>query len=228
MRMKITYYGHSCFSVEAAGKHLLFDPFITGNDLAKHINVDDIKADYILISHGHFDHILDVEVIANRTGALVLGSWELYNYFTKLGLKNVHPINPGGKFEFDFGTLKAVIAQHSSSFQDGSYAGVASGFVIKTEEGNFYYSGDTGLTLDMTLIPKWANLNFAVFPIGDGLTMGVDDAIEAAHFVKTNRVLGVHYDTFGFIKIDKSEAVKKFEEAGLTLLLPEIGADIDV
>jgi L-ascorbate metabolism protein UlaG (beta-lactamase superfamily) len=226
--MKITYYGHSCFSVLAGDKHLLFDPYITGNDLAKHININDIKADYIFVSHGHFDHMLDVVAIANNTGATVVGGFELYDYFSKQGVKNTQPLNPGGKIELDFGTAKAVIAQHSSSFPDGSYAGVATGFVLKTGDGNFYYSGDTALTLDMTLIPKFADLDFAVFPIGDVLTMGVDEAIEAAQFVKTTKVLGVHYDTFGFIKIDKVEAIKEFGNAGLTLHLPGIGDSIDI
>lgn len=226
--MKITYYGHSCFSVVAGGKHILFDPFISGNELAKDINIDDIKADYIFVSHGHFDHMLDAIAIAKRTGAMIVGIWELYGYFTKEGVENVHPLNPGGKVTFDFGTVKAVSAQHSSSLPDGSYAGVASGFVLKTADGNFYYSGDAGLSLDMTLIPKWADLNFAVFPIGDVLTMGVEDAIEAANFVKTTKVVGVHYDTFGFIKLDKAEAIQEFKNAGLTLYLPEIGGSIDI
>jgi L-ascorbate metabolism protein UlaG (beta-lactamase superfamily) len=226
--MKITYYGHSCFSVLAGGKHILFDPFITGNDLAKDINIDTIPADYIFISHGHFDHILDAVAIANRTGAMVVGIWELYDYFSKQGVKNTRPLNPGGKVSFDFGTVKSVIAQHSASFPDGSYAGVACGFVLKTEEGNFYYSGDTGLTLDMALIPKWAELDFAVFPIGDALTMGIEDAIEAAQFVKTDKVIGVHYDTFGFIKIDKEDAVKEFKAAGIELYLPAIGESFEI
>jgi L-ascorbate metabolism protein UlaG (beta-lactamase superfamily) len=226
--MKITYYGHSCFSVFAGGKHLLFDPFISDNELAKHIDLDTIKADYIFVSHGHFDHMLDVVAIANRTGAMVVGIWELYDHFTKQGVKNTHPLNPGGKVAFDFGTVRSVAAQHSSSFPDGSYAGVACGFVIKTADGSFYYSGDTGLTLEMTLIPKWADLDFAVFPIGDVLTMGVEDAIEAAQFVKTTKVIGVHYDTFGFIKIDHADAIQKFEVSGLTLHLPAIGESIEI
>lgn len=226
--MKITYYGHACFSVVAGGKHLLFDPFISGNELAKDINIEEIKADYIFVSHGHFDHTQDVVAIANNTGAMVVGIWELYDYFTKQGLKKVHPLNPGGKVTFDFGTAKSVIGQHSSSFQDGSYAGVATGFVIKTDEGSFYYSGDTGLTLDMTLIPKFTAIDFAVFPIGDVLTMGVEDAIEAAQFVQTKKVVGVHYDTFGLIKLDKEAATTAFEKAGLHLLLPEIGESIDI
>lgn len=226
--MKFTYYGHSCFSVVAGGKHILFDPFISGNELAKDISIDAIEADYIFVSHGHFDHMLDVVTIANRTGAMVVTGWELYDYFTKQGVKNVHPINPGGKVNFDFGTVKAVIAQHSSSLPDGTYAGTASGFVLKTADGNFYYSGDTALTLDMTLIPKWADLDFAVFPIGDALTMGVEEAIEAAGFVQTTHVIGVHYDTFGFIKIDSADAIEEFAKSGLTLHLPEIGGSIEL
>ncbi|WP_210518586.1 metal-dependent hydrolase [Hymenobacter terricola] len=224
--MDITYYGHSCFLVVAGGKRLLFDPFISGNELATHIDIEAIQADYIFVSHGHFDHILNVVAIANRTGALVLAGWELYNYFGAQGVKNVHPINPGGQFTFDFGTVKAVIAQHSSSLPDGSYAGVASGFLVQAKEGNFYYSGDTALTLDMTLIPQWADLDFAVLPIGDVLTMGVDEAIQAAALVKVKQVIGVHYDTFEFIKIDKADAMQKFEKAGLALHLPAIGASI--
>jgi L-ascorbate metabolism protein UlaG (beta-lactamase superfamily) len=226
--MKITYYGHSCFAVVAGGKTILFDPFITGNELAKHINPDFINADYIFVSHGHFDHMLDVESIARRTGALVVGSWELYNYFGKKGLTNLHPLNPGGKVSFGFGMVKAVAAQHSSSFEDGSYAGTASGFVFKTRDGNFYYSGDTALSLDMTLIPKFAELDFAVLPVGDVLTMGVEDAIEAAGFVKAPQIMGVHYDTFGLIKIEKSYAMHEFENAGLTLHLPEIGDSFEI
>lgn len=226
--MKITYYGHACFSVFAGGKHILFDPFISGNELAKNIDIDAIKADYIFASHGHFDHIADAVTIANRTGATVIGSWELYSYFGKQGIKNVHPLNPGGKFSFDFGTAKSFIGLHSSSFSDGTYAGVASGFALKTADGNFYYSGDTALTLDMTLIPKWTDLDFAVLPIGDDLTMGIEDAIEAAQFVKTTRVLGVHYNTWGFIKIDTAKAIQDFKKAGLELFLPGIGETIDI
>lgn len=224
--MKITYYGHACFAVELGGKHLLFDPFITGNELAKTISLDDIKADYIFISHGHFDHMLDAVAIANRTGATVIGGWELYTYFGKQGVKNTLPLNIGGKAKFDFGVVKAVVAKHSSSFQDGSYAGVAAGFVVKSGEGSFYYSGDTGLTLDMQLVANFATIDFAVFPIGDMLTMGVEDAIEAARLVKTSTVVGVHYDTFGFIKIDKDAAIRQFEEAGIRLLLPGIGESV--
>ena len=226
--MKFTYYGHSCFSVVAGGKTLLFDPFITPNELARTIDVDKIEADYIFVSHGHFDHITDVVRIANRTGAMVLGNWELYGWFNKSGLKNTHPINPGGQFTFDFGTVKSFIAQHSSSLPDGSYGGVASGFAFQTPTGNFYYGGDTGLTSDMKLISEWTTLDFAIFPVGDGLTMGVGDAIKAARMVGVKKVVGVHFDTFGFIKIDHQKAVDSFKEANMTLHLLDIGSVTEI
>ena len=226
--MKFTYYGHSCFAVYAGGMNILFDPFISPNELAKEVNIDEIKADYIFVSHGHFDHTTDVVRIANKTGAKVLGNWELYEWFNKNGLKNTHPINPGGQFSFDFGTVKCFIAQHSSSLPDGSYGGVACGFAFITPDGSFYYSGDTGLTLDMQLIPDWTKIDFAIFPVGDGLTMGVDDAIKAARIVGVNKVVGVHYDTFGFIKIDHSKALQSFNKAGMTLHLPAIGSSIEL
>lgn len=226
--MQVTYYGHSCFSVSAAGKRLLFDPFISGNELAKHISIDEIQADYIFVSHGHFDHMQDVVAIARRTGAMVLAGWELYNYFSKEGITNAMPINPGGKYTFEFGTVKAFAAQHSSSLENGSYAGVAAGFAFKTEKGNFYYSGDTALTLDMGLVAKWTSLDFAVFPIGGGLTMDAEDAIAAAELVQVKQVIGVHYDTFSFITIDKTGTSNLFRKADMHLHLPEIGASLEI
>ena len=226
--MKVTYYGHACFAVFAGGKHILFDPFITGNELAKDIDLNSIKADYIFVSHGHSDHMADTVTIAGHTGATVVCSYELFIYFGKQGLKKVQPLNPGGKFKFDFGEAKSFTGVHSSSFGDGSYAGVASGFALKTADGNFYYSGDTALTMDMTLVPKWANIDFAIFPIGDVLTMGFEDALEAAHLVKTTKVLGVHYNTWPFITIDTAKASQAFEKGGARLFLPKIGETIDI
>lgn len=220
--MKFTYYGHSCFSVVAGGKTVLFDPFITPNPLAAAVDIDAIGADYIFVSHGHYDHITDLVRIAMRTGAKVLGNWEIYDWCKKNHIDNTQPINPGGQYHFDFGEVKCFIAQHSSSFPDGSYAGVPCGFAFKTADGNFYYSGDTALTMDMKLVPEWAELDFAVFPIGDGLTMGVEDAIKASRFVGVKKVIGVHYDTFELIKIDHSKAIAAFNEAGIKLHLMEI------
>ena len=145
----------------------------------------------IIMTHGHFDHVADTSLIAQNTGAMVVANWELYNWCRKIGIDNSQPLNPGGKWEFDFGTVHCVAAQHSNSLPDGSYGGSACGFVLLTEEGNFYYSGDTALTLDMKLIGRYGCLDFAVLPIGDALTMGVEDAIELAEWLDIEQVVGV-------------------------------------
>lgn len=224
--MKITYYGHSCFGVEIKGKHLLFDPFITGNELAKAIDVSKIKADYILISHGHEDHIADAVGIGRRTGAKMICNWEIYNWLGRQGVDHVHPMNTGGKTRLDFGNVKCVFAAHSSSLPDGTYGGNPMGFVIESDEGNFYYAGDTALTYDMKLIADYRSIDFAFLPIGDNFTMSVDNAIIATEFINCADIIGMHYDTFGYIRIDKAEAVRKFDHAGKQLTLMEIGQTI--
>ena len=226
--MKLTYYGHSCFGVRIKGKNIVFDPFILHNELAKDIQPDSIEADYIFLSHGHADHIADCISIAKRTGCKVVANWEIHEWLNKQGISNTHPMNTGGKWNFEFGTVKCVVAQHSSGLPDGSYGGNPMGFVLTSEEGNFYYSGDTALTLDMQLIPGWAKLNFAVLPIGDNFTMDIADAVKSADFIQCNTIVGVHYDTFGFIKIDRKEAVASFQASQKTLLLPAIGETIDI
>lgn len=226
--MKLTYYGHSCFSVEVENKKILFDPFITYNELAKNIDVNTIEADYILLSHGHADHIADCVAIAKRTNAKVVCSWEIHEWLNKQGVENTHPMNTGGKWNFDFGTVKCVVAQHSSGLPDGNYGGNPMGFLIISKEGDFYYTGDTALTLDMQLISMWAKLKFAVMPIGDNFTMDYKDAEKAAEFCEAHFVVGVHYDTFGFIKIDKEAAKKYFDSRGKVLLLPAVGETIDI
>lgn len=224
--MNITYYGHSCFGVEINGKHLLFDPFITHNPLAKNINLSEISADYILISHGHEDHIADAENIAKRTGAIIICNWEINVWLGNKGVKNIHPMNTGGKIKLDFGSVKAVVAIHSSGLPDGTYGGTAMGFVIESNEGSFYYAGDTALSYDMKLIGDYRNIDFAFLPIGDNFTMGVDNAIIACNFIKCDDIIGMHYDTFEYIKIDKTEAESKFRSQGKKLSLLQIGQTI--
>ena len=225
--MKVTYYGHSCFAVEAGGKTLLFDPYITENALAKSVNVDQIRADYILLSHGHDDHTGDVERVARRTKATLVGPYEVVMWFQKKGLNKIHPMNHGGAWNFDFGRVKLVNAVHSSSMPDGSYGGHPAGFVVETASGNFYYSGDTALTLDMKLIGESTRLNFAALPIGDNFTMGIEDAVKAAGFLGCDHILGVHYDTFEYIKIDHAAALKKFQASNKNLHLLKPGESHD-
>lgn len=226
--MKITYFGHSCFGVEINGKHLLFDPFILPNELAKGVDINSIKADYILISHGHDDHIADAEAIAKRTNATVICNWEINVWLGKKGVTNIHPMNTGGKVKLDFGNVKCVVAQHSSSLPDGTYGGNPMGFVVESSEGNFYYAGDTALTYDMKLIGEYRQIDFAFLPIGDNFTVGVDNAIIACDFIACNKVIGMHYDTFGYIKINKTEAVQKFDSLGKSLTLMQIGETITI
>lgn len=227
--MKLTYYGHSCFLVECGGKKLLFDPFIRYNELAAgKIAFDSLEADYILLSHAHQDHVADAVDLAKQTGATVICAYELMGWLVQNGHDKVHPMNTGGKKQFDFGTVKCVVAHHSSGFADGSYGGNPMGFVISSPDGDFYYSGDTALTLDMQLIPMWGNIQFAVMPIGDNFTMGADDAAMAATWVKTKQVVGVHYDTFGYIVVDKEAANASFAAKDIQLHLPAIGDSIEV
>ena len=217
--MKVTYYGHACFAAQVGAKTLLFDPFIRGNELAKAVDARTVPADYILISHGDFDHLADAADIARRTGATIISNYEVTVWLGKQGLSKSHPLNHGGGCNFDFGRVKFVNAIHSSSLPDGSYGGNPGGFVVESAQGNFYYAGDTALTMDMKLIGESSRLTFAALPLGDNFTMGIDDAIKAADFVGCSQILGLHFDTFPPISIDAQAAVARFKAAGKHLCL---------
>ncbi|RRJ93450.1 metal-dependent hydrolase [Flavobacterium macacae] len=225
--MKITFYGQSSLGIEVAGKNIIVDPFISGNEMASHIDSNELKADYILVTHAHGDHVLDVEAIAKHTGATIVSNAEIATYYEKKGFKS-HPMNHGGSWKFDFGSVKYVTAIHSSSFPDGTYGGNPGGFVIESEHKNIYIAGDTALTFDMKLIPLRTKLDLAILPIGNNFTMDIEDAIIASDFVECDKILGYHYDTFGYIKIDHEEAKKKFFDKGKDLMLLEIGASLEL
>lgn len=225
--MKITYYGHASLGIEIEAFNILVDPFITGNLKASSINIEELKADYILITHAHQDHILDVEPIAKQTGATIVSNYEIVTYYEQKGFTG-HPMNHGGSWQFNFGKVKYVNAIHTSSFPDGSYGGQPGGFIIQTEKKSIYIAGDTALTYDMKLIGKAYDLDLAVLPIGDNFTMGVDDALIASDFINCNKILGYHYDTFGYIEIDKKKAKAKFDTKLKTLTLLDIGASLFV
>lgn len=226
--MKITYFGHSSFALEIKGKHILIDPFISGSPLLDgKIEINNLKADYILLTHAHQDHTLDAEAIAKNTGAVIVSNYEIATHYENKGI-TVHPMNHGGSWEFDFGKVKYVNAIHTSSFPDGSYGGQPGGFVIEGEHKNIYIAGDTALTMDMKLIPMFTKLDLAILPIDDNFTMGIDEAIIASNFVECDKILGCHYDTFGYIEIDHEEAKRKFYDADKDLMLLEVGESIEL
>ncbi|TGE23073.1 metal-dependent hydrolase [Hymenobacter metallicola] len=224
--MNLTYYGHASFLLETGGSKILFDPFIRPNPLAKDIDVAAIKADYIFLSHGHGDHVADTVEIAQNTGAELLGMVELLAWFAEKGLKATYQMNLGGTVKLPFGTVKLVAAAHSSSLPDGSYAGLAAGFIIESEGKTLYFAGDTALTYDMKLIGERYKLDAALLPIGDHFTMGIDDALVAADWSGTSKIIGMHFDTFPPIAIDHASAKAKAEAAGKELVLLQVGETI--
>ncbi len=225
--MKITYLGHASLHIEIGDTAIIVDPFITGNELAKSIDINSLKAGYILITHAHQDHILDVETIAKNTGAKIISNYEIVMHYGANGFEG-HPMNHGGSWQFDFGRVTYTNAVHTSSFPDGKYGGQPGGFIIESTEGNIYIAGDTALTMDMKLIPMQCKLDLAILPIGDNFTMGIESAVIAADFVECDKILGYHYDTFGYIEIDHSKAINKFIEAGKELNLLEIGSSLEL
>lgn len=225
--MKITFYGHASLGIQVGDINIIVDPFITGNPKAAHIDINMLKADYILITHAHGDHILDVEAIATNTDAVIVSNAEIAGYYAAKGF-TAHPMNHGGSWDFEFGKVKYVNAIHSSSFPDGTYGGNPGGFVIEGERKNIYIAGDTALTMDMKLIPMRTKLDLAILPIGDNFTMDVEDAIIASDFVDCDKVLGIHYDTFGYIEIDHKEAIQKFFDKNKDLMLLAIGESIEL
>lgn len=225
--MKLTYYGQSCIGVEIEDACLLFDPFISGNPLAKHVDVSKVPATHVLLTHGHGDHVADAEAILKRTGAQLISNFEICNWYGAKGIKDGIGLNIGGQENLGPFRVKSTVAQHSSTLPDGTSGGNPGGFVIFTGEGNFHHAGDTALMLDMQLL-KRHHLRFACLPIGDHFTMGMDDAAEAAQYMGVKTVVGMHYDTFPPIAIDKAKALATFGQAGITLLLPAIGETIDI
>ena len=225
--MKITFYGHASLGIQIKDIYILVDPFITGNEKASNIDIDNLKADYILVTHAHQDHTLDVEAIAKRTGAIIVSNFEIVEHYQKKGLEG-HPMNLGGSWDFEFGNLKYVNAIHTSSFPDGSYGGQPGGFIIEGEHKTIYIAGDTALTMDMKLIPMRTKLDLAILPIGDNFTMGIEDAILASNFVECDKVLGYHFDTFGYIEINHEEAKRKFFDKNKDLMLLDIGESVEL
>lgn len=222
--MKYTYYGQSCVSFDFNGTNVLIDPFITPNPLAKDVDVDALKPDYIFLTHAHEDHVADMKTIQANSGATVAAVVETAAWVRKQGVSEdkVIEYNFGGTLSLPFGKVKMVYALHTSSTPEGDYAGVPVGYVFFVGDKKIYFAGDTALTLEMKLLEDLA-LDLVFLPIGGHYTMDVKDAIKAAQFVNCKNIVGVHYDTFPPISIDKSEAKKQFEAQDMQLHLPTIG-----
>jgi L-ascorbate metabolism protein UlaG (beta-lactamase superfamily) len=223
--MKISFYGQSGFGIATGDRKLVIDPFITGNPLAEgRIDPSTIEADHVLVTHGHQDHVADVEGICKANDATLIANYEIVNWFgSEKSIKKAHPMNTGGQYLLDDLLIRMVHAVHSSSMPDGDYGGLANGYIVTSKEGAFYHAGDTALFSDMKLIGEHYPVQLAFLPIGDNFTMGIDDAVLAARFIGCDRIIGMHYDTFPPLEIDHEEAKKKFQEAGKELILMEVG-----
>jgi L-ascorbate metabolism protein UlaG (beta-lactamase superfamily) len=210
MALTFTYYGHSTFAVDADGVKLVVDPFFAPNNPASPASADEIEADFILVTHAHGDHTADLVALAKRTGASVIGNFEVTTWLQNKGVSNVHGMNTGGAFNFPFGRVKLTVALHSASFPDGAYGGNPNGMVVNFDDGHdVYFAGDTALTYDMRLIGEAGGVDLAVLPIGDYFTMGPDDAVLAAQFVKAKRVIPAHFNTFPVIEQDGAAFAEK-------------------
>lgn len=216
--MTFTYFGHSCFQLQIGNHTILVDPFITPNPLAQGIDIAQLRPDFILVSHGHGDHVADLITIALQSNATVIANFEIAEWAKSKGVKNTIGMNTGGVLTTPFGRVRLTNAVHSSVLPDGSNGGNPNGFLILSSEGNVYYAGDTALHMDMQLIPLWApQLDVAILPIGDHFTMGVEDAIMAAQWTKAKKVIPVHYNTFPPITIDTEKAQEQFASARIDL-----------
>lgn len=224
MSLKLTYYGHSTFAIEVNGMKLVVDPFFAPHNPLAPVAVDGIEADFILLTHGHGDHTASAPALATRTGALVIGNFEVTTWMEQHGAHRTHGMNTGGAFTFPFGRVKFVVALHSSTMPDGSSGGHPNGMVISFNDGHdVYIAGDTALTYDMKLIGEAGGVDLALLPIGDNFTMGPDDAILAAQFVKAKRVIPVHFDTFAPIRQDAqafADKLRRGTEIDCTVLHP--------
>lgn len=222
---KVTYLGHSAFLLETSKAQLVIDPFLSDNPLAK-AKPKDIKCQYVLLSHGHGDHLGNSIEIARADDATIIAPFELANYCADKGAK-VHPMHIGGSHEFSFGRVKLTIAHHGSAAPDGTYTGNPCGFLVYADGKTFYHTGDTGLFYDMKLIGEMNKIDLAVLPIGDNFTMGIDDAVKAAEFLKSKMVIPMHYNTFEVIHTDPREFVKKVKEKGLQAMVLPIGSSYE-
>lgn len=198
MATKLTWYGHATLGLETDGHKLIIDPFFTGNPVAS-ATADEVEADYILVSHGHGDHVGDAVAIAKRTGATAIANAEIASWLAEQGVEKTHPQHLGGGYQHPFGYLKLTLALHGSALPDGSNGGNPAGFLLTTNDGKkIYMAQDTGLFGDMSLIGD-EGIDLAVLPIGDNYTMGPADALKAVKLLRPKTVIPMHYNTWDLI-----------------------------
>lgn len=227
MSVKVTWYGHACFLVQATGARILMEPFLSGNPTSP-IGPKDVQADYILVSHGHGDHLGDTVEIAKRTGATVLSNFEIHNWLIGQGLKNVHPLHIGGGFNFPWGRVKLTIAHHGSGLPDGSYGGNPCGFLLYLDGKKIYHACDTGLFYDMKLIGE-EGIDLAILPIGDNFTMGPEDALRALKLIQPKKAIPIHYNTFDVIRQDPHAwAAAAEKETGIKVTVLQPGGSVEL
>ncbi len=214
MSLQIQYFGHSTFTIKTGEHQVVVDPFFAPNNPLAPSPVDEIVADFILLTHGHGDHTADAVALAKRTGALVISNFEIVSWLQAQGHEAGHGMNLGGAYTFPFGRVKSTIAHHSSTLPDGTPGGNPGGFLINFNDGtDLYIAGDTALTYDMKLIGESGGVDLAILPIGDNFTMGPDDAVVAAQFVQAKRVIPCHYNTFPPIRQDTAAFADKLRRA---------------
>lgn len=228
--MNITYFGQNCFLITINEIQILVDPYILKNPISSIQDISTIRCDYIFLTHGHADHCSDVlEILNNNSDAILISNYEVVTWFENKKEIKAIPMNIGGELKTKFGSIKVVNAVHSSSMPDGSYGGNPIGFIFYTEKNNFYVSGDTALTYDMKLIGDFFGpIDFAILPVGNHFTMGIKDANLAADFIKTKKVIGSHFNTFEWIKIEPNEAREYFEQNNKELILMDISESVSI